>query len=269
MNNGQKMIKHAPFPQTVDRERLGISADTEKIMNAFHERKILKLFEGGTKRLKSGEESYFYFDDRGSVTEDTEFGLLIGDCLRKVVNDIAITHASGKKIILLGVPTAGTALAAATVFAQQKEIDSKVVHQPRSFGYRQIRENQKDHGLNANWVNGTPPDHENHFYIILENVTNAGTSIKIAANHLKKDNYDLRQMHAITLINRGTPGTYDDILKNTSLAGLHAVYNLSELLDYYIQQDWFKPNVGLMYEEEWNRLTLHERVDDQYALRPH
>jgi len=146
-------------------------------------------------KFKSGIESHVYVNGRNDVTGSRAALRGIGG----VIADLAYRagRSPGRRLQLIGIPTAGTALAAAAVSVAQSEFD---------IGCRTMREVKKAHGKGENqrWVDGFPQDDED--YASVDNVVTDGQSKLDAIERLREDGYPVEQMLHIILIDRKQGG---------------------------------------------------------------
>jgi len=154
--------------------------------------------------LKSGIESHVYVFGREDVTDNTILGGFLGTQIARVALQAHQPSIGRKKLCAIGIPTAGTALAASVAFVNN------------SFCYRIMREAKKEHGAHRSWVNGKP-DLEHHQYFTIDNVITDGKSKFEVMPRLEEDEYPASEMLHLTLIDREQGG-----LQRLRAAGYHA-----------------------------------------------
>lgn len=167
--------------------------------------------------LNSGIRSRVYVMGREDLTDNPDFEWEMGE----VILDAAWRVNSGGQPCLIGIPTAGTALAqAAAMFSLHQDKRMRIAH-------RIMREQPKSHGVNLKtYVNGTP-DFERHCYITLDNVITDGDSKRRYAALLDASGYRSREMPWVIVVDRQQGG-----MKYMANAGFNAValFNLLDLV---------------------------------------
>lgn len=150
--------------------------------------------------LKSGVRSHVYVYGRNDVTDNPELAWLIGNKTAEVV--IENYRDGDKDPCLIGIPTAGNAIAAAGSFVAYAE-SMESPGGPISF--RIMRETLKQHGSGANqWVNGAHDDL--HTFWGVENVvTDGGTKLE-AAPKLIESGYPAYEMPWLIFVDRQQGG---------------------------------------------------------------
>jgi orotate phosphoribosyltransferase len=152
----------------------------------------LVKWSGEPFKLKSGIKSNIYVFGRNDLTEDFNELRNVGMILARAVWDVAdLAGDDHRNPCPIGIPTAGTALAAAAALS------------PRwgNFPFRIMREMQKTYGAHKKWVDGSPqPDL--HKYLTIDNVATDGASKAQTAALLKEDGYPVEDMKHIVLIDR-------------------------------------------------------------------
>ncbi len=136
-------------------------------------------------KLKSGIMSNVYVFGREDLTDHPDLEWLVGG---RICRDIwANTLPCDRQHCLIGLPTAGTALAQSAAMASWQLVmsggaDGSVIC------HRVMRETLKAHGAHPSWVNGNP-DPALHAYWGVDNVaTDGGTKIE-AAEKLAQQGY--------------------------------------------------------------------------------
>ena len=136
------------------------------------------------------------------------------DLVRKVAETILFC--------LIGVPTAGTALAAACFAAEVS--DTNTAFKPKT-SFRIMREVKKEHGRDRGWVVGAP-DHQKHHYVLVDNVATSGESIERAALKLVEDGFDVSQVDCLILVDR-----QQGAVKRLQRVGFRRIVVVFNLLD--------------------------------------
>lgn len=156
--------------------------------------------------LNSGIESHVYIFGRDDMTDNPDLEWEIGEDIVSVLGYYWMPSWNWKKLCLIGIPTAGTAMAQAASMVQaslcgkNRMANSVICH-------RIMRETQKSHGDKAhqNWVNGKP-DPQKHTYITVDNVvTNADSKFK-ANERLKASGYPVEEMPSFIFVDRQQGG---------------------------------------------------------------
>ncbi|MDZ4243671.1 MAG: hypothetical protein U1C57_01045 [Candidatus Doudnabacteria bacterium] len=133
--------------------------------------------------LKSGINSNVYVFGREDLTDNPNLEIKIGS---KIARQVANATLPGEKqICLVGIPTAGTALAQAAAMMSYRITTMSICH-------RIMREAVKTtHGASAHqgsWINGKP-DLIRHSYWLVDNVAKNGQSKLEAIAKFKADGY--------------------------------------------------------------------------------
>ncbi|MES2006948.1 MAG: hypothetical protein V4436_02445 [Patescibacteria group bacterium] len=166
--------------------------------------------------LKSGIESRVYVFGRNDLTENASVLRRVGARIIQELRYHTDNERSGfdnSNFCLIGIPTAGTALAIA---ASQGDA---------SAGARIMREVKKIHGAHNTWVEGEPM-HEKHRYVLVDNVATDGKSKREAAAKLIEDGYDISEVDCLILVDR-----QQGALKNIESLGFRRVLVVYNLLD--------------------------------------
>lgn len=176
----------------------------------FHEtniRLVKKMAEVGFLRydpagftLKSGVRSRVYVMGREDLTDNPDFEWEMGrEILDAVWNHMQDRHP-GLRPCLIGIPTAGTALAQAAAMISKEESKTEWVC------HRIMREQPKDHGANVkSYVNGAA-DFARHYYMALDNVITDGKTKEEYAKLLDASGYRSREMPWIIAVDRQQGG---------------------------------------------------------------
>jgi len=141
--------------------------------------------------LKSGVKSnvYVYVSGRDDLTDHPDLEWLVGRKIASLVLQNALERGDLKKQCLIGLPTAGTALAqaAAMVNWSCQRLFVGANEEPRII-HRIMREALKTHGAHPDWVNGKPqPD--SHTYWGVDNVATDGGTKMEAREHFRESGY--------------------------------------------------------------------------------
>jgi len=150
--------------------------------------------------LKSGIKSFIYVFGREDITDHPDLEWLIGRKAALLVREHSLPEDG--QPCLIGIPTAGTAIAqAASMVSYAEDI--------RVNGYfichRVMKEMLKVHGAHPNWVNG-PPQPELHTYWTLDNVVTDGGSKFEAAERLNENGYLVQEMPSLVFVDRQQGG---------------------------------------------------------------
>lgn len=167
--------------------------------------------------LKSGIKSHIYVFGREDLTDTPRLGRALGRLLANTVGDhLYLGNDRLKPLCAIGIPTAGTAFAAAMSYSPSRY----------EIAYRIMREAQKEYGAHKKtWVNGRAEESVEYFTI--DNVITDGTSKLEAIEHLEEDGYPARSMTHVTFIDRQQGG-----MERLVGQGYRAVklFDLSDLL---------------------------------------
>lgn len=164
--------------------------------------------------LKSGIESHVYVLGREDLTDNPAFELMCGSAIERQVR---LLVREGP-ISLIGIPTAGTALAQAAAMASVLMGGSKRV------SHRIMREVKKAHGAHKSWVNGSP--RPGVTYGVIDNVVTDGGSKSEAAPKLVEDGYSLQDLFWIIFVDR-----QQGAVEKLHEAGFNNIYVMYKLLD--------------------------------------
>lgn len=200
---------------------------------------LQRLVRSGTIRysetpitLKSGIKSRVYAGVREDVTDDPLLGKLIG---RELIRHAHMFYegVGDRHLCAIGIPTAGTGLAAAASFAS-------------GCSYRIMREVKKKHGAHTTWVNGVP-DTARHTYFSVDNVITHGISLLEKIEQLEEDGYPTKEMLHLVFIDRGQSG-----LQRVRSAGYRgeAVFDLLDLVSAFGELGLWEPEQVQAVEDE-------------------
>jgi orotate phosphoribosyltransferase len=191
--------------------------------------------------LKSGIKSHVYVYGREDITDHPDLAWQIG---RKISNFMQTltenTQNDKRQICLIGIPTAGTALAAATQLLSYYSRGSDALC------YRIMREVKKSHGVHQAWINGKP-DLERHDYWLVDNVATDGQSKLEADKKAIEDGYPAR-LPCLIFVDRqqGALGN----LKQNGFQRVEIIYSLLDLTFAFGELGlWPKETVGLVERE--------------------
>lgn len=154
--------------------------------------------------LKSGIPSHVYVFGREDLTDHPELEWYVGLKIVQLVVGYHTAHADDwpdaqkSAACLIGMPTAGTALAqAAAMVAWRNGITmpggGRICH-------RLMREVKKTHGAHQAWVNG--PYREDYAFWGIDNVATDGQTKINGAGRLDEDGYPSRQMPWLIFVDR-------------------------------------------------------------------
>jgi orotate phosphoribosyltransferase len=177
-----------------------------------------------TFKLNSGILSHVYVFGREDTTDNPVLEWMLGRKTAHVIQ--AASRPDDKQICLIGIPTAGTAIAQATAMVSWKEgilINKQVIC------HRIMREIQKvghgDHVHQENWVNGKP-NTSKHTYGDVDNVaTNADSKFK-ARKRLEASGYPVEDMFSFIFVDRQQGG-----VQRMEKAGISRIIVAYKLLD--------------------------------------
>jgi orotate phosphoribosyltransferase len=174
-------------------------------------------------KLKSGIMSNVYVFGREDLTDHPELEWLIGRKIAQVVYGDFWTYESEQQC-LIGIPTAGNALAQAAAMASV-EVRKKYSPKMPSIAHRIMREQLKQHGAHQGWVNGRP-DARQHYWLV-DNVATDGQSKLEAAKKLEADDYPAKNMPCLIWVDRQQGAV--PRLKAAGFEHVIVVYNLLDI----------------------------------------
>ncbi len=151
--------------------------------------------------LKSGIKSHVYVFGREDITDHPDLEWLIGRKTALSVKENGLP--SDKQPCLIGIPTAGTAIAQATAMVGYAEMIQ--VYKGHFICHRIMKEALKMHGANPSWVNGSPQP-ERHTYWTVDNVVTDGGSKLEAAERLSESGYPIQEMPSLVFVDRQQGG---------------------------------------------------------------
>lgn len=194
--------------------------------------------------LRSGIKSNIYVFGREDLTDNPNLEWMLGSKLARVV--YANSH-DARQQCLIGLPTAGTALAQATAMASLEVKCEKQSGDAQNIAHRIMREVLKRHGAHKGWVNGKP-EHLRQRYWIVDNVATDGQTKVDAIPKFEADGYPARQMPVLITIDRqqGAVGR----LKNEGFEQIHVAYNLLDITHAFWTLELWPEGVVEKVEEE-------------------
>lgn len=150
--------------------------------------------------LKSGVQSRIYVQGRNDLTDNPDLSWLVGRKTARLV--VANQTETEPAPCLIGIPTAGNAIASAGSLVAYRE---QITTPQGDIGYRVMREIEKQHGSGANqWVNGSY-DSNRTFWAVDNVVTDCGTKIE-AAQKLTESGYPALEMPWLVFVDRQQGG---------------------------------------------------------------
>ncbi|MDO8557673.1 MAG: hypothetical protein Q7S09_00580 [bacterium] len=194
-------------------------------------------------KLKSGIFSHVYVSGREDFTDHSDLEWPIGEKIARKVWEYA--RPEDRQPCLIGIPTAGTALAQAAAMAsfrmERRKTDLPINH-------RLMREVQKWYGAHQHsWVNGKP-DLARHTYWMVDNVATDGQSKIEATEKLAQDGYPVNDMPCLIFIDRQQGAIAQ--LERAGFRRIVVVYNLLDITYALGEIDiWPKSMVSAVEEE--------------------
>lgn len=201
--------------------------------------------------LKSGVPSHVYVFGRNDLTENSPVLMRVGQRILEQLRYHEGDERAGydnSDFCLIGIPTAGTALALA---ASLSDVGSQWEGYSRS---RLMREKKKSYGAHNTWVEGKP-DHVRHRYVLVDNVATDGKSKEEAAEKLREDGYAVAEVDCLILVDR-----QQGAIKNLEKIGFRRIVVVYNLLDiaaaFYQLKLW--PSVAVQKLE--SEIRAHEMI---------
>jgi orotate phosphoribosyltransferase len=170
--------------------------------------------------LKSGIESNVYVYGREDITDNPRFEMMTGLKIAKTVQKYRMPD--DKQVCLIGIPTAGTALAQAGAMAS---VTNEIYVNGNFICHRVMKEARKKYGVHQNWVNGEP-DPQKHAYWIVDNVVTDGESKLEADKRLRESGYPVENSYNLIYVDRQQGG-----VARMEKAGFKHIIVVFELLD--------------------------------------
>jgi len=175
-------------------------------------------------KLKSGVLSHVYVFGREDVTDHPDFEWLLGRKISLCIGENTISE--DKQPCLIGIPTAGTALAQAAAMVSFTEAIRRPTGERIRICHRVMKEAQKaTHGANPTWVNGKPQPNI-HTYWTVDNVVTDGGSKLEATVRLRESGYPAEEMPSFILVDRQQGG-----IRKMEKAGFKRIVVAYKLLD--------------------------------------
>ena len=184
--------------------------------------------------LRSGIESHVYVFGREDLTDNPDLSWLVGQKLCHFLTAEYVRRNERRMPNLIGIPVAGTALAAATSFTSEASGYITPCSFPR-MNWRLMREYQKAHGAHKDGFVYGKPNPERYWHIAIDNVVTNGKSKEEAAEHFDADGYDGKGMTNVIFIERQQGGIAR--LRAKGFTDLLVVYNLLDITFAYRQLD--------------------------------
>jgi len=200
----------------------------------------------------SGIKSRVYVSGREELTGDTDALFVIGSAIAHAafMNMDPVNLTARKKLILIGIPTAGTPLAVAASLAW------RAVMSDIRMGSRTMRTEIKAYGRaeNRRWVDGEPRDDE--LYYTVDNVITDGQTKLEKIAQLREDGYPTETMTHIIVVDRKQGGV------ETLRACGHKVITLVDLPDiveaHVTQGTWGPDRLKRYRAEQVEWTALHQ-----------
>ncbi|MFH1990565.1 MAG: hypothetical protein ABIJ19_01795 [Patescibacteria group bacterium] len=195
--------------------------------------------------LKSGIQSNVYVFFRGDLTDSPNLLNMVAQKIVYTIKENMIPNDHQPNLI--GLPTAGTALAVAVSMAsvEMHKWDTSIP----LIASRVMREKlKKEHGANDRWVNGDIPDLKKFTFWTIDNVvTDGGTKFE-QAKYLEQDGYPSKDMPQLIFVDR-----QQGAIPRLQAAGLKRIvvcYNLLDITFVYSEfKLWPKETVKRVEEE--------------------
>ena len=219
------------------------------LLRAMHRVGFVKYSDEPFK-LKSGIMSNVYVFGREDFTDNPDFADRLG---RKLADVVYANIFDERQPCLIGLPTAGTGLAAAASQASlymSRERPLVEMDLRPLIAYRIMREQLKAHGSGQHrgtWVNGRP-DLLRHQYWIVDNVATDGKTKIENAPRLIEDGYPAHQMPVLICVDRQQGAIKR--LRDEGFERIHVAYELLDITFAFGEMDlWPKSAVAAVEEE--------------------
>lgn len=189
--------------------------------------------------FQSGIRSRVYVSAREELTDNPQLLRATGSKIAGLVNE----HSTIGDLqpCLIGVPTAGTALAIATAIVSCDSLGFG-----RLISSRYLREKRKERGAHRGWVNGIPkPTH--HTYWLVDNAVTTGDSFLNASERLAEDGYSHRPP-LLTLVDRQLGGI--ERLQREGFDRIVVGYNILDIAYAYVEWKYWPKEVVRILEDE-------------------
>lgn len=180
--------------------------------------------------LKSGVKSHVYVFGLEDLTDHPDLEWLVGRKIAELVLQNAQERGDTKQQCLIGLPTAGTALAQAAAMVNwhwQRLLSGD--EEPRII-HRIMREELKAHGAHPDWVNGKPQPHLHTYWSVDNVVTDAGTKLE-AKEHFQASGYPTEKMPALVFVDRQQGGIVR--MEQAGFSNVVVAFNLLDLTFAY------------------------------------
>ena len=208
---------------------------TRTLLKLIHEAGSVQ-YRAEPFKLISGRESRVYASFRDDLTKHPALFHLVS---REIVR--AVRHAAGddpRSPCLIGIPTAGAALATGATCADwnEPEFDAKGKRRPPivSVAMRQIR---KRHGAHRGWVDGTP-DTGKYLYCPVDNCLTDGMSKREMSARLMEDGYPAYDLPWIILVDREEGGIAR--MQESGLTNVRVVFTLRDIIEGFKQYGFWE-----------------------------
>lgn len=185
--------------------------------------------------LKSGVPSHVYVYGREDLTDNPDVLARLGSVIaRRLEEEIPVP--AGKKLCLIGIPTAGTPLAQAAADGS----DGFII-------FRIMREMKKEYGAHGKTIVNGRPDPARHVYATIDNVVTDGESKIEAAKLLREDGYPADDMIHVILVDRGNGGV--ERLRREGLKVV-VIFNLTDLIEVFVESERWSPAQAQALKDE-------------------
>ena len=193
-------------------------------------------------KLKSEIFSKVYVFGREDVTDYPNLEWQLGLRIAQIVQENS--QYDDKQPCLIGIPTAGTALAQA---ASMVSFKNKIIVNGKFICHRIMREKLKKHGAHKEWVNGNPKPNRHTYWTIDNVVTNADSKFE-ANDRLSKNGYPVETMPSFILVDRQQGGV--EKMKKAGFKRIIVAYYLLDLTFAFGEIGlWPKDTVKAVEEE--------------------
>ena len=191
-------------------------------------------------KLKSGVSSHVYVFGRNDLTENPDVLRDVGEKIARTVRSAGLKPV--RQSCLIGIPTAGTALALAGSLADT------------SIACRIMREKKKTtHGANNTWVEGKPDHTKHHYWIVDNNATDGGSKFE-AAKRLAEDGYNLQDVDFLIFIDRQQGAIKALAAQNLRVT---VIYNLLDITYAFAQLELWPQDAADRVQRE---IAAHQLV---------
>lgn len=202
-------------------------------------------------KLKSGIMSNVYVFGREDLTDHPDLEWLAGNRIAR--NIWENTRSGDRQHCLIGIPTAGTALAQCAAMASWQLVMSGGA-EGSVICHRVMREALKAHGAHPSWVNGDP-DPKCHTYWGVDNVATNGDSKIEAAEKLEQQGYPVKQMGWFIFVDRQQGAV--ERLKRLGFERLVVAYNLLDITFAFGELGLWPKSAVRAVEEE---IKAHQEI---------